>query len=106
MAARTNMRTLLRVLLLVLTLPVLARPVVLERTATIAVPDSTYGGFGGALAIDGDYAIISGSRYIPAPDGNPDNDDSRIAFWLLQRSGTQWNVVRKLTEFREFPFIH
>jgi hypothetical protein len=99
------MRTLLRVVLLVLTLPVLARPIVLERTATIAVPDSTYTGFGGIVAIDGDYAIASGSRYIPAPDGNPDNDDDRIAFWLLQRSGTQWNVVRQLTEYRQIPFV-
>jgi hypothetical protein len=30
------------------------------------VPDSTYTGFGGILAIDGDPAIASGSRHIPA----------------------------------------
>ena len=97
------MRTFLRLLLLVLVLPVLARPVVIEPVSTIAVPDSAYAAFGFGLAIDGDFALASGSRTEEFPGSDPQFRNWQT-FWLLQRNGTQWNVVRKLPEYLDDVF--
>ena len=47
---------------LLLSATALSRPVILQSTETIPSPDPTYTYFGYGLAIDGDWAIISGEK--------------------------------------------
>ena len=42
-----------------------ARPIVIEETATLSPPDSSWQYFGRfGVAIDGDFALVSGERFI------------------------------------------
>ncbi|HEV7608022.1 MAG TPA: hypothetical protein VGO61_11825 [Steroidobacteraceae bacterium] len=72
-----------------------ARPVVLEEVATLTPPDASWQYFGRAgVAIDGDFALISGERYYYDPT-QAENQHVGAAL-LYQRSGTSWNYVRVL----------
>lgn len=76
-----------------------AGPILIEESAKIASPDPSYD-FGGQVAVDGDFAIVSGSRASTA-NGFLEEDDSA---WLFQRqSSGAWTPVRKLVESVQTP---
>ena len=70
-----------------------ARPVVIEERSTIQFPDPTF--FGVEVGIDGDEAIVLGTKRVPDVDGNP---DIVTRAYLFRRSGTAWNPVGLLFE--------
>ncbi len=83
----------------------LARPVVLESTSVISAPDPAYaGGFGFEVAVNGDYAFVSGYRYVPSPDGDNNNDQHFQTFWLFRRDGLRWVVVQQFPERVQLGF--
>lgn len=76
-----------------------ARPVVLESTSTFSSPDPAYADvFGTSVAVDGDYAFVTGYRFVPSPDDDDYNEQHFQASWLFRRNGTRWEVVRQLAE--------
>jgi hypothetical protein len=79
-----------------------ARPVIVENLGSFGTPDNAYTGFAVDVAIDGNYAIVSAARAEPDPSDPGRNRDFLTAF-LFQRSGTQWNVVRRLAENEDDP---
>ena len=79
-----------------------ARPLVIENVATFGTPDVAYAGFATDVAIDGDYALVTAGRSEPDPD-NPGFDRSFQTTFLFRRSGTSWNVVRRLNEYLVDP---
>jgi hypothetical protein len=73
-----------------------ARPVVVEESATIYSPSPSWQYFGRfGVAIDGDYALISGVRYVPdrAADGGQRHLGAAL---LYQRNGTTWSLAGQL----------
>ena len=73
-----------------------ARPAILQSTETIPPPDPTYTYFGYGLAIDGDWAIITGEKW-----ENPDDYEfSAITAtaYLYRRVNSRWVLQRKLVE--------
>ena len=96
------MRTLLPRVLLTLGVACAAqaRPVIIENLASFGTPDTAYERFGESVAIDGDYALATGSRSAPDPDDPAVSRTFHTAF-LLRRNGTNWTVVRRLDEYLE-----
>ena len=77
-----------------------ARPVVLEESATLTPPDDSWTYFGSfGVAIDGDWALISGERYVDA-DGGVRHEG---AAFLYQRTGNAWTYVGMLGPVAEIP---
>jgi len=77
-----------------------ARPVVLEESATLTPPDASWTYFGSfGVAIDGDWALISGERYVDA-DGGPRHEG---AAFLYRRSGNSWSYQGLLGPIAEIP---
>lgn len=71
-----------------------ARPVVIEDAATLSPPDSSWQYFGRfGVAIDGDYALISGERYVPDSSGGTRHEG---AVFTYQRSGSSWTYTGRL----------
>jgi hypothetical protein len=73
-----------------------ARPVVLEEVAILPPPNTSWdylGHFG--VAIDGDFALVSADRYVPAP-WDPEEALHEAAVLLYQRSGSSWIYVGTL----------
>ena len=71
-------------------------PLVIEQSASISPPDASWryiGRFG--VAIDGDFALVSGERFV-ADASQPDGERHEGAALLYQRSGTNWNFVGPL----------
>jgi hypothetical protein len=71
-------------------------PLVIEHSASISPPDASWryvGRFG--VAIDGDYALVSGERFA-ADASQPDGERHEGAALIYQRSGTNWNFVGPL----------
>jgi len=80
-----------------------ARPITIEPLSSFGTPDPVYDGFATDVAIDGDYAIVTAGRTVFDPSGDPFlNADFHTAF-LFRRSGTHWNLVRRLNEYQEDP---
>jgi hypothetical protein len=79
-----------------------ARPVVIEESATLTRPDAawTFGRFG--VAIDGDYALVSGERVVSDPNGESGVRWDGVAY-LYRRSGTQWNYQSRLGPIGSIP---
>src|SRR5262245_33052311 len=73
-----------------------ARPVILQSTETIPSPDPTYTYFGYGLAIDGDWAIITGEKW-ENPDDYENSAITATAF-LYRRVNSRWVFRRKLAE--------
>lgn len=71
-----------------------SRPVIIQETARIAVPDPTYTSFGWRVGVDGDYAVVYGTKEIPETECC--NDDSLTTAFLFRRNGTGWSYVRPL----------
>lgn len=72
-----------------------ARPIVIQETSVIQSPDPTFF-FGGKVGIDGDEAVVYGSKTIPDPNGT--SDDSLTRAFLFHRNGTTWTFVRSLAD--------
>ncbi len=74
-----------------------ARPVVIEDTAVLTRPDASWQYFGRfGVAIDGDYALVSGERYVPdvaAPSGQR---HEAAAFIYRRASTSSWTYVSRL----------
>ena len=71
-------------------------PLVIEHSASISPPDASWryvGRFG--VAIDGDFALVSGERFV-GDASQPDGERHEGAALLYQRSGTNWNFVGPL----------
>jgi hypothetical protein len=72
-----------------------ARPVVIEEVATLTPPDASWKYFGRfGVAIDGDFALVSGERYVNDP--NFEDTQHVAAAFLYKRSGASWNYVGML----------
>ena len=70
-----------------------AGPLVIEQSATILAPDATWpyvGRFG--VAIDGDFALVSGERFVE-DSSQPNGQRHEGAALIYQRSGANWNFV-------------
>jgi hypothetical protein len=80
--------------------PALARPVVIEESAALTSPDPawTFGRYG--VAIDGDYALISGSRVVQDPEGEVHEEGTAF---LYRRSGTSWLYQGRLGPIDTIP---
>jgi hypothetical protein len=73
-----------------------ARPVVIEQVATLTPPDPSWTFFGRiGVAIDGDFALVSGERFVEDPhaEGGIRHDGAAL---LYGRSGTSWNYLGPL----------
>ena len=74
-----------------------ARPVVIENVFALRPPpDASWeilGGFG--VAIDGDYALVSGERDV-ADASAPSGVRHDAAVFIYKRSGTSWNYLSRL----------
>src|SRR5687768_13557072 len=71
-----------------------AGPQVLQETAKIVSPDSSYR-FPGSIAVDGDWLLATGSRYT-----NENWDETDYSAWLFQRqSNGTWTLVRRLVQY-------
>jgi hypothetical protein len=73
----------------------LSRPVILQSTETIPPPDPTYTYFGYGLAIDGDWAIITGEKW---QDPNDAYSAITQTAFLFRRVNSRWVFQRKLVE--------
>ena len=80
-----------------------ARPVTVEQLSSFGTPDPVYTGFATDVAIDGDYALVTAGRVVHDPSGDPFLDEDFHTAFLFQRSGTSWNLLRRLNEYREDP---
>ncbi|HKU89387.1 MAG TPA: hypothetical protein VJP84_06320 [Steroidobacteraceae bacterium] len=75
-----------------------ARPQVIEETSRFPTPDPEFY-MGPALAIDGDEAVVTGTRgYID--DEGYSNSEARG--FLFRRSGTKWLFVKRLGEGHDY----
>jgi hypothetical protein len=81
------------------------RPVTVEQLSTFGTPDIRYEGFGSDVAIDGDYAMVTAGRHVPSPDGDPMLEENYATAFLFQRNGNNWNLVRRLEEYRQDPWF-
>ena len=84
---------------LLLSATALSRPVILQSTETIPSPDPTYTWFGNGLAIDGDWAIITGEK---VEDPNDEYSAITQTAFLYRRVNSRWVLQRKLVEFQGF----
>jgi hypothetical protein len=73
-----------------------ARPIIIQETSTIESPDPEYN-FGWRVGLDGDDAVVYGSKEIPDPDPEG-NDDTLTRAFLFHRSGNTWNFVRVIAQ--------
>lgn len=79
-----------------------ARPVTLEPLSTFGSPDPAYPVFADEVAIDGDYALATAERSDPVePGGDPQLAPRYATAFMFHRSGTRWNLVRRLLETRQ-----
>jgi hypothetical protein len=73
-----------------------ARPIVIEEVSTLAPPDASWQYFGRfGVAIDGDWALVSGERVIEDPNAEG-GQRSEVAAFLYRRSGTSWTYSGQL----------
>lgn len=73
------------------------RPILVQETSVIETPDPEFL-FGWRVGIDGDDAVIYGSKTIPDPAGN---DDSLTRAFLFHRNGNTWNYVRWIAQVQD-----
>jgi hypothetical protein len=80
---------------LLLSATALSRPVILQSTETIPSPDPTYTYFGYGMAIDGDWAIITGEKW---QDPNDAYSAITQTAFLFRRVNSRWVFQRILVE--------
>jgi hypothetical protein len=73
-----------------------ARPAIVEDSAILARPDASWQYFGRfGVAIDGDYALVSGERYIEDPAAENGLRHEGAAF-IYRRVEDKWSYVSRL----------
>jgi hypothetical protein len=82
-----------------------ARPVTVEQLSSFGSPNAAYQ-FGGRVAIDGDYAIVTAGRTVPDPGGDWMLEQNFATAFLYQRSGNTWTLVRQLEEHLQDNFFY
>ena len=74
-----------------------ARPVVIEESAVLTRPDTSWQYFGRfGVAVDGDYALVSGERYIADPAAEGGQRHEGAAFIYRRASATSWTYAGRL----------
>lgn len=71
------------------------RPVVIEDSATVTSPDSSWEYFGRHVAIDGDWALVHGDRYVPDPEAETGRRHDGAAL-LFRKVNNTWSYVGML----------
>jgi hypothetical protein len=97
------LRSMLITVLAVATIPLTTRagPLVLEETARISSPEPGFS-LAGAVAIDGDFLVVTGARAQPEPDDFLFD----LSAYLFQRNAAgTWTFVRKLVELPQDSMI-
>lgn len=69
-----------------------ARPIVIEESATIAPPDPSWEYFGRYVAVDGDWALVQGDRFIPDENAETGRRHDGAAL-LFRKVGSTWSYV-------------
>jgi hypothetical protein len=82
---------------LLLSATAMSRPVILQSTETIPSPDPTYTYFGNDMAIDGDWAIITGEKW---QDLNDEYSPITHTAFLFRRVNLRWVFQRELAEYQ------
>jgi hypothetical protein len=76
---------------------VYSRPVVIEDSAVLTRPDASWQYFGRfGVAVDGDYALVSGERYVADPAAEGGQRHEGAAFIYRRASATSWTYVGRL----------
>jgi hypothetical protein len=75
--------------------------VTLEPLSTFGTPDPAYPTFATDVAIDGDYALATAARTVEDPGGDPTLREDFATAFMFRRSGTRWQLVRRLDETRQ-----
>jgi hypothetical protein len=74
-----------------------ARPAIVEDVAVLARPDASWQYFGRfGVAIDGDFALVSGERYVEDPAAANGLRHEGAALIYRRTSGTTWSYVGPL----------
>lgn len=97
------LRSMLITMLAVAAIPATTRagPLVLEETARISSPEAGFS-LAGAVAIDGDFLVVTGARAQPEPDDYLFD----LSAYLFQRNAAgAWTFVRKLVEHPQDSMI-
>ena len=66
-----------------------SHPQVLEETSTIPPPDSSWTYFGRFVAVDDNWALVQGDRFVPDPGAESGTRQDGAAF-LYEKVGTAW----------------
>lgn len=69
-----------------------ARPVLIEESGTIAAPDPSWEYFGRYVAVDGDWALLQGDRFVPDPNAENGRRHEGAAL-LFRKVGNNWSYV-------------
>lgn len=69
-----------------------ARPVVIEDSATIATPDTSWEYFGRQVAVDGDWVLVQGDRFIPDENAETGIRHDGAAL-LFRKVNNTWSYV-------------
>lgn len=79
-----------------------ARPVVIEESATLRPPDATWIFGESGVAIDGDFALVSGERHVSDPATGAFVRTDGVAY-LYRRSGVNWIYQQRLGPIGPIP---
>jgi hypothetical protein len=79
-----------------------ARPVIIEESSTLTLPDPTYYLFGWHVALDGEFAVGIGYKTIPN-ENDPDYDATMRTGFLFRRVNGAWTYVRPLGSQVQYP---
>jgi hypothetical protein len=84
-----------------------ARPTVVEESAVLTRPDSSWQYFGRfGVAVDGDYALVSGERYVPDPAAEGGQRHEATTFVYRRASATSWTYVGRLGPIVTIANLH
>lgn len=79
-----------------------ARPMIIEETARISLPDPSYYLFGWHVALDGEFAAAIGYKTIPN-EYDPYYDATQRTGFLFRRVNGVWTYVRELGSHINYP---
>lgn len=84
-----------------------ARPLVIEDSAVLTRPDASWQYFGRfGVAVDGDYALVFGERYVPDPAAAGGQRHEAAAFIYRRASATSWTYVSRLGPIATITNLH
>jgi hypothetical protein len=79
-----------------------ARPVVIEESARLTRPDAAWTFGRSGVAIDGDFALVSGDRVVSDPTAAGGVREEGVAY-LYRRSGVNWIYQQRLGPIGTIP---